>query len=105
MKKKIKEKMYAIAGFITAAIMSLPIASLATPSSIADKASKGILQEAKKTVWPIAIVALIFIAIAFVIGGDRSKEFAKSKAGYLIFGVLIVVFAGAIIAWFKGIIQ
>lgn len=105
MKKKIKEKMYAIAGFITAAIMSLPIASLATPSSIADKASKGISQEAKKTVWPIAIVALIFIAIAFVIGGDRSKEFAKSKAGYLIFGVLIVVFAGAIIAWFKGIIQ
>lgn len=105
MKKKIKEKMYAIAGFITAAIMSLPIASLATPSSIADKASKGISQEAKKAVWSIAIVALIFIAIAFVIGGERSKELAKSKAGHLILGVFGVVFAGAIIAWVKGIIQ
>ena len=105
MKNKLKEKMYAVAGLITAAIMSLPIASLATPSSIADKASKGISQEAKKVVWPIAIVALIGIAIAFVIGGERSKEFSKSKAGHLIIGVLIIVFAGSLIAWFKGIIQ
>lgn len=105
MKNKLKEKMYAVAGLITAAVMSLPIASLATPSSIADKASKGISQEAKKVVWPIAIVVLILIAIAFVVGGERSKELAKSKAGHLIVGIIVVVFAGAIIAWFKGIIQ
>ena len=105
MKNKLKEKMYAVAGLITAAIMSLPIASLATPSSIADKASKGISQEAKKVVWPIAIVALILIAFVFVIGGERAKELAKSKAGHLIGGIIGIVFAGAIIAWVKGIIQ
>ena len=105
MKNKIKEKMYAIAGAITAGVMMSPIASLATPSSIADKASKGISQESKKTVWSIAIVALIFIAIAFVIGGERAKEVAKSKAGYLIIGVLIVVFAAPIIFWAKGILE
>lgn len=105
MKNKLKEKMYAVAGLMTAAVMSLPIASLATPSSIANKASKGISQEAKNVVWPIAIIALIIIAIAFVIGGERAKEFAKSKVGYLILGVLVVVFAVPIIAWVKVIIQ
>ena len=79
MKNKLKEKMYAVAGLITAAAMSLPIASLATPSSIADKASKGISQEAKKVVWPIAIVALILIAFVFVIGGERAKNLQSQK--------------------------
>lgn len=100
---KIKEKMYGIAGTITVGIMMSPLASLAAPSSIADKASKGISSEAKKFVWPLAIIALIILGLLFAFGGERAKEASKAHSGRLIGGIVIVIFAIPIIMWLKGI--
>ena len=89
---------------IIAGIMMSPFASLAAPSGIAERASKGISEEAKKIVWPIAIIVLIGLGLMIAFGGERLKENAKSHGGRLVLGILIVVFAISLVMWFKGII-
>lgn len=102
---KIKEKMYSIAGIITAGIMMSPLASLAAPSNIAKKASEGISKEAKNTVWWVAGIALVILGLMFAFGGERAKEASKAHSGRLIGGIVIVIFAIPIIMWIKGILN
>lgn len=103
--KKSKDKFYLAAAGITSYMMMNPAFAYADQiSSAVDKASKGIQGTAKASLPAIITIVLIILGVLLSVGGERSKETVKTKAGFICIAAALILFgstfAKTILGWF-----
>lgn len=110
--KKSKEKFYLVAAGVTSYFMMNPAFVYAVETAennnivnAVTKARNGISGTVKGALGPIVAIIFVIMGILLFVGGERTKETIKTKAGFLFLGVALVIFgtsfANTILGWFN----